>query len=412
MTIHPHDDFELMSMRRLSDSLEATRTMQRQAQLIARDTQTALIGLATEFCGQALQQMQERNEDLYQIPAEELASLLRSRFKSLTLSAASDSLAQLAETNRAIEKLRSEIEAQRARADLAEQKVTQSERQIKVLESSLEKERLSIREVQNHTFTTHETPPPGDEMAEFQTWYTAWQANSRNWKRDCELIVIIGQTGACLFSELGELLAREKGINERTVYRVLTECVQAELLEQTQTASIEGRPPLRYTLSDKGKWLYRELTGVEPKSAEHLELLKAHKSERHLALILKSAEEFTRLGYRVDREPVRLQLEENRYFEPDLVVRKGEDTYYLEVETGEKDKPSLSQKWENAVAAGGRICVVTDNMATLRRIQGSIAQWSILDGRRVSLYITSLVTLKEKKPWESPWYAIKEYAPG
>ena len=58
----------------------------------------------------------------------------------------------------------------------------------------------------------------------------------------------------------------------------------------------------------------------------------------------------------------------------------------------------------------GRICVVTDNLATLRRIQGSIAQWSIFEGRRVTLYITHLGLLKERKPDEDPWYAVKEYA--
>jgi hypothetical protein len=49
-------------------------------------------------------------------------------------------------------------------------------------------------------------------------------------------------------------------------------------------------------------------------------------------------------------------------------------------------------------------------MATLRRIQGSIAQWSVFEGRRMTLYITCLVTLKEKQPGDSPWYAVKEYA--
>jgi hypothetical protein len=62
----------------------------------------------------------------------------------------------------------------------------------------------------------------------------------------------------------------------------------------------------------------------------------------------------------------------------------------------------LNQKWENALAGGGRICVVTDNMATLNRIQGSIAQWSVFDGRRVALYIINQVTLKEKTPGDIP----------
>ena len=68
MSIRPHDDLELMSLRRLSDSLEATRTMLRQAQKIALETQEALVGLASEFCAQEIQSRQEKNEDLNLIP--------------------------------------------------------------------------------------------------------------------------------------------------------------------------------------------------------------------------------------------------------------------------------------------------------------------------------------------------------
>jgi predicted metal-dependent hydrolase len=412
MTIREHDDLELMSMRRLSDSLEATRTMLLQAQKIARDAQSALIGLATEFCGQELQRRQEKNEDLYQVPPEELAALLRSRFKSLKLVSSNGAAAQLAEANRTLSELRAELETQRSRADLAQQKADQLEKQVHVLERSLENERQALREAHNlPSPTPSEMDPSSEEAAAFQAWYTAWQVDNRNWERDRDVILAVGKNGLSLSTELEEVIAREKDISARTAHRALLECVKAGLLEQAATASTEGRPPMRNTLTGKGKWLYRELTGEEPKSTERQELLKAHKSERHLALILKTAEQFVKLGYEVEREPMRLQLDENRFFLPDLVVKKADGTFYIEVETGEKDKTSLSQKWENALAAGGRICVVTNNIATLRRIQGSIAQWSVFEGCRVTLYITSLVTLKEKKPGDSPWYAIKEYAP-
>lgn len=69
---------------------------------------------------------------------------------------------------------------------------------------------------------------------------------------------------------------------------------------------------------------------------------------------------------------------------------------------------SLKPNWENALAAGGRICVVTDNMATLRRIQGSITQWSVFERCRVALCIICLVTLKDKTLGDSPcmWLRI------
>lgn len=412
MNIREHDDLELMSMRRLSDSLEATRMMLLQAQKIAQDTQSALISLATEFCAQELQKRQEENEDMYQISPEELAAMLRSRFKSLKLGSSNGAAAQLSEANRILGELRSEVESQRNRADQAQLKVNQLEKQVHVLERTLENERQARQSVEKQVIHIPvKADQTNDDTAVFETWYAGWQAHIRNHERDCDVISTIGKTGLSLSPEVEEVIAREKGLSTRTIHRALLDCVKEGLLEQVVTASIEGRPPMSYKLTDKGKWLYVKLSGEKPKPPEYNELLKAHKSGRHLLLILKTAEKFVELGYEVEQEPLRMQLDENRFYLPDLAIKKDNDTYYIEVETGEKEKQSLSQKWENALVAGGRICVVADNVGTMRRIQGSLAQWSIFEGRRVTLCITSLVTLREKKVGDSPWYAIKEYVP-
>jgi len=412
MNIREHDDLELMSMRRLSDSLEATRMMLLQAQKIAQDTQSTLINLATEFCGQELQKRQEENEDLYQLSPEELAAMLRSRFKSLKLGSSNGAAGQLSEANRILGELRSELESQRNRADQAQLKVNQLEKQVHVLERTLENERHAPQSVEKQaTHAPVKADQTSDDMVVFETWYASWQAHTRNHERDCDVISTIGKTGLSLSPEVEEVIAREKNLSTRTIHRALLDCVKESLLEQVVTASIEGRPPMSYKLTDKGKWLYTKLSGEEPKPPEYNELLKAHKSGRHLVLILKTAEKFIELGYEVEQEPLRMQLGENRFYLPDLVIKKENEAYYLEVETGEKEKHSLSQKWENAISAGGRICVVADNLGTMRRIQGGIAQWSIFEGHRVTLFITSLVTLREKKIGDSPWYAIKEYVP-
>jgi hypothetical protein len=412
MNIREHDDLELMSMRRLSDSLEATRMMLLQAQKIAQDTQSALISLATEFCGQELQKRQEENVDLYQLSTEELAAMLRSRFKSLKLGSSNGAAAQLSEANRILGELRSELESQRNRADMAQLKVNQLEKQVHVLERTLENERQARQSVEKQEISDlGKADQTNADTAIFETWYASWQAHTRNHERDCDVISTIGKTGLSLSPEVEEVIAREKSLSTRTIHRALLECVKESLLEQVVTASIEGRPPMSYKLTGKGKWLYMKLSGEEPKPPEYNELLKAHKSGRHLVLILKTAERFIELGYEVEQEPLRMQLDVNRFYLPDLVIKKDNETYYLEVETGEKEKKSLTHKWENALAAGGRICVVADNLGTMRRIQGGIAQWSIFEGRRVTLYITSLVTLREKKIGDTPWYAIKEYVP-
>ena len=148
MSIRPHDDLELMSLRRLSDSLDATRTMLSQAQKIALETQEALLGLASEFCAQEIQTRQEKNEDLNLIPAAELAGMLRSRFKSLKLAASSASPERLAEANLALRELGAELESQRNRAEQAHQQIERLENQVRALERTLENERQAQRTVE------------------------------------------------------------------------------------------------------------------------------------------------------------------------------------------------------------------------------------------------------------------------
>jgi hypothetical protein len=304
-----------------------------------------------------------------------------------------------------IRSLREELNKKQERATQAEERVHTLERQVRILEKTLANERQKKPE-----------PKPAEvekrserEKADFKTWFESWKSERRAWQRLSALICFIGESGLSQVSEMAEAFASENQLSTRTVYRLLQECVTAELLLQETGEPLDGRPPRFYTLTEKGRWLHQLLTGEVPKTPIRETMLKAHKSERHLAVILKTAELFERLGYAVDRQTPRMEIEPNRYFQPDLAARKAGETYYLEVETGEKDKPSLERKWANALAAGGRICVVTDSLNTLRRIQGGIAQWSRFERRNVKLYITCLPELKAKLPGDSPWYAVKDY---
>jgi archaellum component FlaC len=145
------DDLELMSLRRLSDSLEATRAMLQSAQKIARDTQSALMGLANEFCGAEMQKQQAQSSDLIQFAPDELAAMLRSRFKTLKLLSGNGTTSRLSEANQTIIDLRAELETQRNQANYARQQVKRLENQVRSLERTLEKERRSKMEVQDAT---------------------------------------------------------------------------------------------------------------------------------------------------------------------------------------------------------------------------------------------------------------------
>lgn len=410
MNYREHDDIELMSMRRMSDSLDATRLMLAEALKIARQSQSCLLSLAMEFCYREIEEHQVKNEDLSRIPPEKLVGMLRGKFKTLKLVASEVVVQQTRENARLVGELRKEVAEHQQRANLAREQIERLERQVRSLEKTLENERQARRIAQTQLPSTADEVMPSDEQdGKYERWYAAWKQANRTWDRDSNIILRIGKSGLSMSTELEATIANEMKVSTRTVHRALLNCVEAGLLEQEAIAALDGRPPQGYALTDKGRRLYRQLSGDEPCTPERKTLLKAHKSERHLAVILKTGELFHALGYAVDREPMRIAIDDNRYFQPDLVVRKDGETFYLEVEIGEKDKPGIEQKWANALAAGGRICVATDNLNTLRRVQGSIAQWSGYEGVSVTLYITCLAVLKDRKPGQSPWYAVKEY---
>jgi anti-anti-sigma regulatory factor len=49
-----------------------------------------------------------------------------------------------------------------------------------------------------------------------------------------------------------------------------------------------------------------KLTEIAPQVGDHVKILKTHKSERHLAVIMKPADLFTQLGYEIERQSLHL----------------------------------------------------------------------------------------------------------
>lgn len=407
MNLRKHDDLELMSQRRLSDSLDATRLMLRQAQQIADSAQAALLALAGEFCPAEIQAYQERGIELNRLPTNEVAELLRGRFKAFKNSGAGRVQENLAFANQALETLRADLEEQRQRAERAEEQASRLRSQVSALERTLELERKPKPALPAPQPQTE--PPTSSPVPDHAAWLEHWRQTNRNYERDTALILMAGQSGAYQARELESLLVENSEVSRSTAKRAILESIHAELLESKETTFTGGRPARVLALTERGRWLYQQLSG-QPATPPQLDaLLDAHKSERHLALILRIADQFYRLGFQVERQPLRLPVSEERFFQPDLLVRKGEETFYLEVELGGGEKASLPNKWQNALTAGGRICVATDNLTTLRGVQGSIAQWAAYEGKQVSLYVTYEAHLKAAQPGESPWFAVKEY---
>jgi DNA-binding MarR family transcriptional regulator len=231
----------------------------------------------------------------------------------------------------------------------------------------------------------------------------------RAFERDRQVILLMGETGHSRLGEVRQELVQKAGLGERAVYRGVEACQEEGLIERRRGASVQGRPTDLVYLTEKGKWAYEQLSGKPARSGEFEMLLKAHKSRKHTSLILKTSDHFTRLGFLVEREPLRIKISENRYFQPDLVARKDGKAFYLEVESGERaERSSLLHKWENAfIAGGGRIYVVAPRPGVMNTVQSMILNWATENGRKPSLYLTHLEALKGCQPGDSPWVRIR-----
>lgn len=421
MTDFSSDSDDPISRRNRNNRVEADRILARELLKGLQEDHEMLLKLTTQYCYDELWAHQEAGADLTRIPPGDLIRMLGRRLEVLSGSNAAAQLKPpLEDIQNRLTILSRELEQQRTRTDHVKEELTLRESQIRVLEKSLEAERQSRQAVERlmkpEMMETNQSLdriiPVPVEALDHEDWFAAWQSKNKSWERIARVIREMGETGMSQSAELVEWIANDLKVSHRTAHRVLQAAFEDGLLDKSTAAAIDGRPPMRYSMSEKGHWLFRHLTGLAPHPPEHEKLLKAHKSEYHLAVILGVAHEFSRLGYQVEREPVRLEIEENRYFQPDLVVKKNDETYYLEVEVGRSDRVSLNQKWENALRAGGHICVAADKLETMLAIQGRVHQWATIGGYKLSLYLTHFPGLKRKDPGESPWVSVKNMNSG
>ncbi len=393
-----------VTIRQLQDSIEAHRRLLAAANKKAEDAQAQLIKIGLSFCGQQFDQLQKEGVVLETASPETLGDLIVNSLKIILTG--SDLTAvnwpeRLNELNHRIESLQKEVDAQTRRANLAEEKVIQLQRQASSLDQSLIHERKRKGELPI-------LEPQGPSVNHYSNWFELW-VKKKGFERDKQVILLIGETGYSRLSEIQQTLVQKIALGERAAYRGVEACQEEGLIDRRAGVSVQGRPTDLVFLTEKGKWVYSQLVGKSPTPSEYELLIKSHKSEKHTSLILKTADIFAALGFVVEREPVQIKLGENRYFQPDLVIRKDSEVFYLEVETGEReDRASLIHKWENAFIAGaGRMCVVAPRPGVMNTIQSMILNWATENDKKLDLYLTHLEALKKCTQGDSPWIRIR-----
>jgi hypothetical protein len=392
-------------IRELEASLEAHRLLLTNVSARAEDARGQLVRIGRELCGDEFDRFLGALGDLEYVSAEELASNVINALKNHSSTNPANGEKQIKDLQKEIEALKERLDKQTRRADDAERILSDSTNLVKVLEKNLMEERSKSKEL------SAQLPPveqPISEAVDFSGWFEEW-SREKSFERNQTILVFLGESGLARQKEIVDRLLQESNLKTRTIYSGLDDCVEDGLLERRAGTSSGGHPTDLICLTAKGQWTYTRLTGNRPVPNEYEGLLKAHKSDKHTGLILKTADHFARLGYSVQREPIAIKLAGDHVYQPDLVVQKDDETFYLEVETGEKiDRASLERKWQNAmVVGGGRICVVAPMLGSMTMIQSNIVQWAREKGKVPRLYLTNLDALRKCQPGDSPWVRVR-----
>ena len=124
-------------------------------------------------------------------------------------------------------------------------------------------------------------------------------------------------------SEIAKELETRLEWKLRTVYSTIQQCQEDGLVQSEKGVSaVGGRPSDLLSLTRLGEWVYAQLASKPVTPNEYGALIKEHKSERHISLIYTVGDLFSLHGFQVQRDPVRIEIAENRVYQPDLVISK------------------------------------------------------------------------------------------
>ena len=396
---------EPIRFRELQHAVRANQTLLALESEKARKAHQQIIAIGQELGGAEFDDFL-KSRKIEDFSAEELAAKIISIVKaSLGLLKSYPNAQKVADINREMEEKKRLVDTQTQRANRAEEQVAALKKQAWAYEKELEELRKKNQAL-NAAVQASQAPKPDED---FSSWFEQWR-HERSFDRDNEVIKLIGKTGWARASQIKDYLAKKLRVDPKTIERRFPGLQKHALIERQGGFSTGGHPTDLIWLNEKGQWTYTKLTGEAPLPSEYPALIKAHKSGRQAGFVLKTRDLFAGLGYAVDQTPTDIKVDENRYFKPDLIVTKDGETFYIEFETGvASERESLSHKWANALAVGGgKICIVTPDLPSMRTTSSNATLWATESGKRVRLYATHIEALKKCRPGESPWVIAKD----
>lgn len=224
------------------------------------------------------------------------------------------------------------------------------------------------------------------------------------------IVIFLGETGGTTIAEIARGLVLDTQVAESRV-KYATE--RFKLLSEQESplrASGGGRPEKIYSLSPKGVWYFKHITGQDPVLSK---MESSIKSANHEGLVYKIAACFEALNWNPLIDPPRIYFDDNTYYEADILVTKDNQKIFVEVETGVHIKTETADNWDiqftNAIRAGhGVICFATEARNQMTTMLGKINYWLAEKKMgQVCIYATNLRHLEEVHEGESPWEKVE-----
>lgn len=238
------------------------------------------------------------------------------------------------------------------------------------------------------------------------------------------LVQVIGETGISRNSKLKEYIKNDREgkelfmsnnkINNNEIYSKIKHLREKNILnhEQVKLGGMHAYNFTAYELSDVGKSYYYKLTRKLPKESEMSLVKKEHDSLSHGYLIIESAEEFEKMGYKIytDRKSCTVKLPNNKRKVFDLILEKDGKKMYVEVETGTHNEDDFAKAMDKIYEITQDVYFIAPNSSILvKETKTNVFKWINKRGGiesmrgKLTLNFTTLDKIKKKAKtlWET-----------
>jgi hypothetical protein len=196
------------------------------------------------------------------------------------------------------------------------------------------------------------------------------QALENHRRRQTLALYILARHGITARAVMASLIAKATGTKEGSKPNAILDLLAAPpgefvVMEKMSMKSPVATTLVVYRLTAEGRALCRSFGWGEPVESDWERLIRLHQGDReemdkHTLGVLVFANHARVRGWRV----VVMPDIGNRHFQPDVLVARGDERHYVEVEMLDLDKPEKDIKWNNMAQAQGHIavCAPTPNM--------------------------------------------------